>query len=891
MSTPNSITIDASSGSSGINWNTYLSTFVSGAGTEKFYGGTADNVFGSTVYMNGSQLDFSISGTSAHVVLDGSNLAYDWIHYGPTAPHALSGGFQKIILGNWVEGVTTATEGIGAAGRLQGLDTQVLISGFDINVAARTGATPGNTVMNIYSGLKAGSATVLWDLQAQYAQNFIGSNGDDIYTGTQFDDTITGGGGNDIIDGGAGNDVAVLSGRRTDYTVVDNGDGSFTINDKRTAGSEGNNRVTGVESFQFSDATITSGDVASQGAIVIDASAADGMDFEAFIRGGFISNVDGGMPTFDNQTPNPGVPSTMAGEEMFLGYGAGAADKYVLAHGDVRYNFATHTAAGTINTIEYGTRGSGSFDGNGYFGGGNAQLRITGLELLNAVPTNSTEEAEIEANGPVHNFTAAYMAGKMADAARLNTFANALDQYAQHFIGSAKTDFYTGTAFTDTISGGGGDDIFNATHGNDVIDGGADYDQVLFGGSSADYTITRLDDGRYTIARKDGKGITTLKNVEAATFSDVTLDTVRNVQLPGAPPKDVKLSVASVFENAKVGDVLGDFSAFDPEEKALTFSLVNDAGGLFEIAGTKLRLKGNLDYETAKSHTIRVKVADADGHVVFKEFSLAVGDVNEAPGGITLSKTVVSENAEVGTRVGMLSATDPEGNAISYSLIGNPGGYFRLTSDGKITLAKALDYEKIQSHTLTVQAADSSGHVSSQLITIAVGDELEAKSGTARNDVLRGNIGRDKLSGGAGNDKLYGNGGNDQLLGGSGNDKLQGGLGADRLTGGSGADTFIFKSVAESTMGTSGRDTILDFSTRQKDKIDLSGIDANTTKAGNQAFLFIGTKAFGGRAGELRYEKAKSDTYIHGDVNGDKIADFTIHLDDRVNLSKGYFFL
>jgi hypothetical protein len=888
VSTSNTITIDASAASGGINWNTFLSTYASGAGSEKFYGGTPDNVFGSTYYMNGSQLDFSFAGSNAHVVLDGSNLAYDWIHYGMSYPHALSGGLQKVILGNWIEGVTTATEGTGEAGRIQGLDTLVEISGFDINVAARTGATADNTIMNLYNGLKAGNTSALWNLQANYAQNFIGSDGDDTYTGTQFDDTIKGGAGNDSIDGGGGNDVAVFSGRRLDYTVVENSDGSFTISDKRTTGSEGNNRVTGVESFQFSDATIASGDVAAQGTIVIDASASDGMDFEAFIRGGFISDVEGGYPSFDNTPPSP---TSAAGEEMFLGYGDGSAGKYVFAHGNIQYVWRTHTVAGTINTIEYGTRGSGSFDSNGYFVGGDAQLRITGLELFNAVPANAAEAVDIEANGPVHNFAASYMAGKSADANRLNKYADALDQYAQHFIGSSKTDFYAGTVFTDTVSGGGGDDVFGATQGNDIIDGGSDYDQVIFSGAISDYTITRQTDGSYAIARDDGKGTTILKNVEAATFSDVTLDTIRNVQLPGTPPKEVKLSVASVFENARVGEELGDFSALDPEGKSLEFSLFNDAGGLFEISGTRLRLKAGLDYETAKSHMIRVKVTDGDGHVVFKEFSLSVGDVDEAPGGIALSKTLVSENTEVGTRVGMLSAVDPEGNAITYSLADNPGSYFALTADGKLTLAKALDYEKLQSHTITVQAVDSNGHVASQMITIDVGDMTEAKAGTARNDVLTGKIGRDKLSGGAGNDKLSGNGGNDYLYGGSGNDKLLGGLGADHLTGGTGADIFIFKSTKETTAAASGRDTIFDFSAREKDKIHLAYMDANTMKGGNQAFSFIGTKAFSGKAGQLRYEKAKSDTYIHGDVNGDKIADFTIHLDDRVNLSKSYFFL
>ena len=102
---------------------------------------------------------------------------------------------------------------------------------------------------------------------------------------------------------------------------------------------------------------------------------------------------------------------------------------------------------------------------------------------------------------------------------------------------------------------------------------------------------------------------------------------------------------------------------------------------------------------------------------------------------------------------------------------------------------------------------------------------------------------------------------------------------------------IVFRSVKESGVAASGRDSIFDFSAGQKDRIDLSAIDANTQKGGNQAFAFIGTKEFSGKAGQLRYEKARSDTYLSGDVNGDKIADFTIHLDDRLTFSKGYFIL
>lgn len=158
-------------------------------------------------------------------------------------------------------------------------------------------------------------------------------------------------------------------------------------------------------------------------------------------------------------------------------------------------------------------------------------------------------------------------------------------------------------------------------------------------------------------------------------------------------------------------------------------------------------------------------------------------------------------------------------------------------------------------------------------------------------DTISGGNAKDVLNGYAGNDVITGNGGNDALIGGAGNDKLTGGSGKDYLYGEAGADTFIYKTVKDSTVATSGRDTIFDFSHSQGDHIDLSAIDASTKSAGNQAFSFIGTKAFSGKAGELRYDKMASDTYIYGDTNGDKKADFAIHLDDAIALQKGDFFL
>jgi Ca2+-binding RTX toxin-like protein len=91
--------------------------------------------------------------------------------------------------------------------------------------------------------------------------------------------------------------------------------------------------------------------------------------------------------------------------------------------------------------------------------------------------------------------------------------------------------------------------------------------------------------------------------------------------------------------------------------------------------------------------------------------------------------------------------------------------------------------------------------------------------------------GGDTLYGNDGDDVLYGDGaimaagvagGDDRIDGGAGNDVLIGGGGHDILIGGAGADHFVFAPG-------SGKDDILDFSSAQGDRIDLSGFGAAAT--------------------------------------------------------------
>ena len=171
-------------------------------------------------------------------------------------------------------------------------------------------------------------------------------------------------------------------------------------------------------------------------------------------------------------------------------------------------------------------------------------------------------------------------------------------------------------------------------------------------------------------------------------------------------------------------------------------------------------------------------------------------------------------------------------------------------------------------------------------------DTLHGENG---NDQLYGGDGDDLLNAGTGNNRVYGGAGNDTMFslaggdimdGGDGDDLLRSGMGKDTLTGGSGADVFTFDAPTDAGKGAKA-DEIRDFSHGEGDKINLSGIDADTGSTGNQAFHFIGSSAFSGTAGELRY----AGGLVAGDVDGDGLADLELTMVGTPSLGAGDFLL
>lgn len=182
---------------------------------------------------------------------------------------------------------------------------------------------------------------------------------------------------------------------------------------------------------------------------------------------------------------------------------------------------------------------------------------------------------------------------------------------------------------------------------------------------------------------------------------------------------------------------------------------------------------------------------------------------------------------------------------------------------------------------------------------------FEQLIGGSAGDTLTGDDGANRIDGGGGSDFLDGGAGIDRLIGGIGQDVLNGGDGRDVLTGGSlagsiEADTFQFAAITDSGLTAATRDVITDFTDHGSaaapfapgaDRIDLHLIDANTGVAGNQVFSFIGTAAFSGVAGELRYVQNGNAVIVSGDTNGDARADFSIQINGTHTLFASDFLL
>lgn len=122
----------------------------------------------------------------------------------------------------------------------------------------------------------------------------------------------------------------------------------------------------------------------------------------------------------------------------------------------------------------------------------------------------------------------------------------------------------------------------------------------------------------------------------------------------GAPSPSIQLSASTIAEDADVGDAVGTLSVVNGSG-SYTFTLTDDAGGLFDVDGAALEVAGALDFETAASHSITVEADNGVDAPISRVFSITVTDEAEAE----FTWNPADKHADVSLSNGNLTASKP----------------------------------------------------------------------------------------------------------------------------------------------------------------------------------------------------------------------------------------
>ena len=370
--------------------------------------------------------------------------------------------------------------------------------------------------------------------------NVFGGDGDDIITGDMLGNELWGGRGDDILNGGDGTDYALFYGVRTDYTIVDNGDGTWTI----SGGFEGSDTLSGIEFARFSDMDVALTAQFTEGNDNVDGTA--GADMFFALGGNDIVNGLGGDDIIHGDAGNDTIHGNDDNDQLF---GEDGIDRLFGDAGDDTLD------GGIGNDILSGGAGDDIFIGGA---GADTHLGSSGTDTLDFSASTSRVELDLAAGGTV------------GDAAG--------DSYnsIEVVIGTDFNDILRGGSASDTLRGGDGVDRLFGNGGFDVLDGGAG-DDILSGGDDAD----RFIGGAGADVHLGGGGLDIIDYSASASAVTVNLDTGGTV---GDAAGDTYFGVETVIGTAFDDTITGD-SASETLIGGDGADTINGAGGYDLIDG------------------------------------------------------------------------------------------------------------------------------------------------------------------------------------------------------------------------------------------------------------------------------------------------------------------
>lgn len=737
--------------------------------------------------------------------------------------------------------------------------------------------------------------------------NIFASDGNDVVRTGAGNDIINGRGGNDILDGGAGDDTAIFNITLDGSDTVDLGVGNDLV---RVSGNAGQIRLT------FTSAGVGNGNPNdTDGLPNVRMQAEDGSDGLTGPQSRFddegVTFVAGEGQTFDVRDTG----GARRGDQFqVVTLGTLGADTLTAVNSSVPYYFNAGMGddtitGGTANDFLVGGGGNDMLDGgegsgNDTFLGGTGNDTLigrggndvldggAGADTMDGGDGDDTYFVDnagdviIDSSG---NDTAnvSTMSFTIAEGSTIETF-NVTSAGGTTVNGNGSANRINGGAGNDTLNGGGGNDTITGAAGDDTIDGGAGNDD-LDGGTGND-TISGGDGddrirggtGNDTMFGGNGNDLFLLQDGG----QDRALGDAGDDGFLFGASFDRDDTVNGGTGNDQIG-LQGDYSA------GVRVGDVSNIDAFILLSGSDTRFgdtaNNRYDYNLATSDS---NVAAGQTLIIDANRLLAGEDVifdgsRETDGSFFVYGGMGTDNYTGGAgddvflfrNSGFTGADriDGGGGSDQLGLQGDYTGANALVL-GANTLANVEGIVLLSGRDTRFgrdTGQNNSYQITSNDANVASGQLFTVDGGTLRaNETLR-------FDGSAETDgrfRLFGGAGGDTLTGGAGADLIRGNGGADTLTGGAGNDVFAYRAVEDSTV--QAHDSILDFN--RGDLIDLSLIDADTTRDGNQAFTFIGSGAFTGTAdapaaGQLRaFQNSDGLWVVEGDVNGDGVADLQI---------------
>uniref|UniRef100_A0A1I8HLV4 CELR3 protein n=1 Tax=Macrostomum lignano TaxID=282301 RepID=A0A1I8HLV4_9PLAT len=204
-----------------------------------------------------------------------------------------------------------------------------------------------------------------------------------------------------------------------------------------------------------------------------------------------------------------------------------------------------------------------------------------------------------------------------------------------------------------------------------------------------------------------------------------------------APRFEFSRGEVLLYENATVRHVVTDLQATDPDTSStnLTYSIVGDnSGGKFRLQSiepnaSQLILDAVVDYEAMSAlgyaYSLTIEVSDGS---FSSNYSLIVriGDVNDNPPVFSapMYNFSVAEQADVGTLVGRVVATDPDTvdlNKLEYAVV-DTGNFSMNASTGVISTLTIFDRLITSRFSFNVTCTDTAGNIGWTSVNVDVLD-------------------------------------------------------------------------------------------------------------------------------------------------------------------------